>query len=100
MGNLKMNNNVLIITGSDGATAQGLIHYFADKYEHSTGNIRLDPNAPTKYVGEFTGGWLGGESKGELYYRNGIKYVGTFTHNAIMGEQIHTAIIECASNDI
>jgi hypothetical protein len=35
-----MNNKVLIITGSDGAAAQGLIHYFADKYEHVIGFSR------------------------------------------------------------
>ena len=35
-----MNNNVLIITGSDGATAQALIDYFADKYEHVIGFSR------------------------------------------------------------
>ena len=40
MGNLKMNNKVLIITGSDGATAQGLIRYFADKYTHVIGFSR------------------------------------------------------------
>ena len=40
MGNLKMNNQVLIITGSDGATAQGLIRYFADKYTHVIGFSR------------------------------------------------------------
>jgi NADP-dependent 3-hydroxy acid dehydrogenase YdfG len=40
MGNLKMNNKVLIITGSDGATAQGLINYFEDKYEHIIGFSR------------------------------------------------------------
>ena len=40
MGNLKMNNKVLIITGSDGAAAQGLINYFADKYEYVIGFSR------------------------------------------------------------
>ena len=40
MGNLKMNNKVLIITGSDGAAAQGLINYFADKYTHIIGFSR------------------------------------------------------------
>jgi NADP-dependent 3-hydroxy acid dehydrogenase YdfG len=35
-----MNNNVLIITGSDGATAQALIDYFADKYKHVIGFSR------------------------------------------------------------
>ena len=40
MGNLKMNNNTLIITGSDGATAQGLVHYFADYYAHVIGFSR------------------------------------------------------------
>jgi len=40
MGNLKMNNKVLIITGSDGTAAQGLINYFADTYEHVIGFSR------------------------------------------------------------
>ena len=35
-----MNNNLLLITGSDGATAQGLIHYFADRYTHVVGLSR------------------------------------------------------------
>ena len=40
MGNLKMNNKVIVITGSDGATAQGLINYFATRYEHIIGFSR------------------------------------------------------------
>ncbi|MAQ43388.1 MAG: hypothetical protein CMG25_02745 [Candidatus Marinimicrobia bacterium] len=40
MGNLKMNNKVMIVTGSDGETAQGLINYFADKYDHIIGFSR------------------------------------------------------------
>ena len=40
MGNLKMNNKVIIVTGSDGETAQGLINYFADKYDHIIGFSR------------------------------------------------------------
>lgn len=40
MGNLKMNNKVMIITGSDGETAKGLINYFADKYDHIIGFSR------------------------------------------------------------
>ena len=31
-------NNVLVVTGSDGATAKGIIYYFADKYVNVIGN--------------------------------------------------------------
>ena len=34
MENLKMNHNTIIITGSDGYTAKGLINYFSYKYNY------------------------------------------------------------------
>lgn len=40
MENLKMNNNTLVITGSDGSTAQGLINFFSDKYINVIGFSR------------------------------------------------------------
>ena len=41
MGNLKMSNNTIIITGSDGETAEGLINYFSARWKHVIGLSRF-----------------------------------------------------------
>ena len=40
MENLKMNNNTIVITGSDGSTAQGLINHFSPRWKNVIGLSR------------------------------------------------------------